>query len=230
MRIRPVLVFNIIGISLWRSSASLWVTWRWRHEFISIDYIQELANVFFSGIVLFFIGCGGGSGHPLLQSHSQGLIMVSTDQNALPWIVGYLVSCVSGMWHQRFSLLAVSTLLMNSRKNHIIMRFTTMWWLSVSQDLWLLSGRTTLGSPNQSYNWFVRETAAFKKAARSGAKADYLKFKQLCNRIVFKLCRAKQNFFSSLHPTNQKEFWDLSLLTITSFHSCLMGIPLPVLI
>ena len=46
----------------------------------------------------------------------------------------------------------------------------------------------------------------FKKAHRSGNSVDYLKFKQLRNRVVSELRLAKQRFFCNLHPRNPKNF------------------------
>ena len=44
----------------------------------------------------------------------------------------------------------------------------------------------------------------FRKANHSGDRADYLKFRQVRNRVVTELRLAKRRFFTNLHPHNQR--------------------------
>ena len=44
----------------------------------------------------------------------------------------------------------------------------------------------------------------FRKANRSGDRADYLKFRQVRNRVMTELRLAKRRFFANLHPHNQR--------------------------
>ena len=49
----------------------------------------------------------------------------------------------------------------------------------------------------------------FRKANRSGDRADYLKFRQVRNRVVTELRLAKRRFLTNLHPHNQWAFWKI---------------------
>ena len=49
----------------------------------------------------------------------------------------------------------------------------------------------------------------FRKAKCSGDRDDYLKFRQVRNRVVAELRLAKRRFFANLHPQNQREFWKI---------------------
>ena len=49
----------------------------------------------------------------------------------------------------------------------------------------------------------------FRKACRTGYRDDYMKFKQIRNRVVAELRLAKRRFFTNLHPHNQREVWKI---------------------
>ena len=49
----------------------------------------------------------------------------------------------------------------------------------------------------------------FRKAKCSGDRDDYLKFRQVRNRVVAELRLAKRRFFANLYPQNQQEFWKI---------------------
>ena len=49
----------------------------------------------------------------------------------------------------------------------------------------------------------------FRKAKCSGDRDDYLKFRQVRNRVVAELRLAKRRFFANLYPQNQREFWKI---------------------
>ena len=49
----------------------------------------------------------------------------------------------------------------------------------------------------------------FNLAHHTGSPADRQKFKHLRNKVVSRLGIAKQNYFSKLHPKNQKELWKI---------------------
>ena len=67
-----------------------------------------------------------------------------------------------------------------------------------------------------------RRNCYFRKAHFNGKAEDLEKFKQLRNRIVTELRRAKQTFFTQLHPRNQKEFWKV----VKSLNSKTNSIPI----
>ena len=52
-----------------------------------------------------------------------------------------------------------------------------------------------------------RRNLYFRKVHCSGNREDHEKFKQLRNKVVAQLKHAKRDFFTNLHPRNQKEFW-----------------------
>ena len=54
-----------------------------------------------------------------------------------------------------------------------------------------------------------RRNHHFRKANRSGDRNDYLKFRQIRNRVVAELRIAKRRYFATLHPHNQREFWKI---------------------
>ena len=60
----------------------------------------------------------------------------------------------------------------------------------------------------------------FRKANHSGDRVDYLKFRQVRNRVVTELRLAKRRFFANLHPHNQREFWKIVKSLRMSFQPC----------
>jgi len=54
-----------------------------------------------------------------------------------------------------------------------------------------------------------RRNLHFRKANRSSDRDDYLKFRQIRNRVVAELRIAKRRYFADLHPHNQREFWKI---------------------
>ena len=54
-----------------------------------------------------------------------------------------------------------------------------------------------------------RRNHRFKKGNHSGNRDDYLKFRQIRNRVVAELRLAKRRYFTNLDPHNQREFWKI---------------------